>query len=199
MQASAPNDDAERLLSAGISALRAGDNARARELLGQAIRHNPRDELAWLWLSGAVETDAEQRQCLERVLTLNPHNVAARNGLDMLAAAAMNAPVAPVPPPADAPTSPPVAAPAARLIAPTPVVAPPPLTPLADIRAAPAAVDSLASLRPTSPRSRLNPRLVAAITLVSLMVVIGAIVVAPRFGGSSSASPPTAEIGRAHV
>jgi tetratricopeptide (TPR) repeat protein len=191
LQAPAHNDDAERLLSAGISALKSGDNARARDLLGQAIRRNPRDERAWLWLSGAVDTDAERRQCLERVLTLNPHNAAARNGLAMLAAAA-DAPVAALTPPSIAPTIPPAAPPPARAIAATPVVAPPPAPPsLADI-GPPMAVDPLASLRPTSARQKVNPRMAAAIALACVVVAIGALLVARRFGGSSSAGQPTA-------
>src|SRR5438552_1091733 len=145
VQAPAHNDDAERLLSAGIAALKAGDNARARELLGQAIRRNPRDERPWLWLSGAVETDPERRQCLERVLMLNPHNAAARNGLAMLAAAAADAPVAPVAPAAAASAAPPVASAVARPITAMPVAAPPPAPPsVADI-GAPMVVDPLAS------------------------------------------------------
>jgi tetratricopeptide (TPR) repeat protein len=193
LQASTPND-AEGLLSAGISALRSGDNIRARELLGQAIRLNPRDERAWLWLSGAVETDAERRQCLERVLTLNPHNVAARNGLAMLAAAAADASTTATAPSASAPTPAPAIPPAApapvHVAAATPVIAPPALIPLEDIGAP--AVDSLASLRPTSARARVNPRVAAAIALACVVVVIGAIMLARRFGGPSSAGQPTA-------
>ena len=193
MHESSPND-AEWLLNEGIGALRSGDNARARELLGQVIRRNPRDERAWLWLSGAVDTDAERRQCLERVLTLNPHNAAARSGLSMLAAAA-NAPAAALAPSASAPTNPPAATPVAPSpaypVAATPVVAPPPLPSLADI-GAPLAVDPLASLRPTGARQKVNPRVIAAIALACMVVAIGAIVVARRFGGASSTQPATA-------
>jgi tetratricopeptide (TPR) repeat protein len=189
LQASSHNDDAERLLNEGISALKAGDQARARDLLGQAIRRNPRDERAWLWLSGAVNTDTERRQCLERVLTLNPQNAAARSGLAMLAAAA-DAPVAAPTPPAVAPAIPPAAPPPAHAIAPTPVVAPPPLPlSLADI-GPPVAVDPLASLRPTNARRRVNPRVAAVVALTCVVVAIGAIMVARRFSGSSSAAQP---------
>ena len=184
MQAPADNDDAERLLSEGIVALKAGDNARARELLGQAIRRNPRDDRPWLWLSGAVETDPERRQCLERVLTLNPHNAAARDGLAMLDAAAASAPVA-APPPAVASANPPAPLPTAAALAETSQVAPPPATPPADMRT-PDAVDPLAGLRPASAPRRVNPRLVAAVVLACVVVALGAIVVARRLGGPSS-------------
>src|ERR1700752_1773082 len=87
MQASSHQDEAAALRSQGISALRAGDKALARELLAQAIQRNPRDELTWLWMSGAVDTDYDRRRCLERVLLLNPRNEAARQGLESLALA----------------------------------------------------------------------------------------------------------------
>src|SRR5690349_14975978 len=82
---SSPNDPAA-LLAQAVDALRTGDRAKARDLLGQAIRLNPGDDRLWLWLSGAVETDDERRRCLERALQLNPGNQAARRGLAQLAA-----------------------------------------------------------------------------------------------------------------
>jgi tetratricopeptide (TPR) repeat protein len=184
VQAPTSNDDIEQLLREGIAALKAGDNARARDLLGQAIRHNPRDERLWLWLSGALETDAERRQCLERVLALNPNNAAARNGLAMLAAAA-NAPVAAAP--AASLGDPPAARPTTA----APVVAPPPTPPpIADI-GAPMAVDPLASLRPTSAPGRVNPRIAAAVVLACVVVALAGILAARRFGGSTPAAQPT--------
>jgi hypothetical protein len=80
------------VLEQGIVALKAGRKAQARALLARAVRQNPRDERAWLWLSGAVETEAERRTCLERVLALDPDNEAARRGLDSLAGATALAP-----------------------------------------------------------------------------------------------------------
>jgi DNA helicase-2/ATP-dependent DNA helicase PcrA len=68
----------------GIRALQAGDRARARALLSAAIRQDPDDEKAWLWLSGAVESDAGRMECLRRVLAINPDHAAARSGLEML-------------------------------------------------------------------------------------------------------------------
>ena len=75
------NDD---LLNQGITALKAGRKAEARALLARLLQQDPRDEQAWLWLSGAVETDEERRRCLERALALNPGNQAARRGLARL-------------------------------------------------------------------------------------------------------------------
>jgi hypothetical protein len=71
-------------LKAGITAAREGHRAEAHTLLQQALRADPRSEQGWLWMSAVVETDAERRICLERVLTINPHNQTARAGLDQL-------------------------------------------------------------------------------------------------------------------
>ncbi len=71
-------------LQAGISAAREGRRAEAQDLLQQALQDDPRSEQGWLWMSAVVETDAERRICLERVLTINPHNQTAWAGLDKL-------------------------------------------------------------------------------------------------------------------
>jgi len=69
------------LLQRGITALKSGDKVQARRLLGRAIQTNPRDEQAWLWLSGAVESDQEQLRCLSKVLEINPANEMAKRGV----------------------------------------------------------------------------------------------------------------------
>ena len=58
---------ADNRLAQGIAAVKAGRRAEARELLIQVIRQDRRNEKAWLWLSGAVETDEQRRTCLQRV------------------------------------------------------------------------------------------------------------------------------------
>lgn len=77
---------ADELTTQGIAALKAGDKTRALELFVAAISANPKDERAWLWLSGAVEADAARIDCLQRVLAINPDNEAARIGLEALGA-----------------------------------------------------------------------------------------------------------------
>ena len=69
------------LTAQGIAALKAGDKVLAYGLLTQSLGVNPQNELAWLWLSGVVQDDAERKYCLEQVLDLNPGNEAARRGL----------------------------------------------------------------------------------------------------------------------
>ncbi|MEI6778539.1 MAG: hypothetical protein WCK70_16700 [Chloroflexales bacterium] len=72
---------AEALRAQGIAAMRAGERTRARQLLTAAVRADPRSAEAWLWLSGTLDDPTQQRECLERVLVLDPQNVAARRGL----------------------------------------------------------------------------------------------------------------------
>ncbi len=83
---------ADNPLQQGIAALKAGDKAQARRLLGRAIQQNPRDEQAWLWLSGAVDTDREKLTCLKKVLKINPENEKARNGIAALEKRRLSAP-----------------------------------------------------------------------------------------------------------
>ncbi|MEJ2555993.1 MAG: hypothetical protein P8186_07160 [Anaerolineae bacterium] len=71
-------------LQAGIAAAREGRQAEARALLQQALQANPRSEQGWLWMSIVVESEAERRICLERVLTINPYNQTAQAGLEKL-------------------------------------------------------------------------------------------------------------------
>lgn len=71
-------------LQEGISALKAGDKVTARRLLGRAIQQDPKNHLAWLWLSGAVETDQERLTCLNKVLALDPENETAKRGMASL-------------------------------------------------------------------------------------------------------------------
>ncbi len=68
----------------GIAALQSGHKAEARALLVQALQQDKRNETAWLWLSGAVKTNAERRACLEEVLAINPGNEMAKRGLERL-------------------------------------------------------------------------------------------------------------------
>lgn len=79
-----PAGAVQRLRNEGIAALREGDKPRARTLLAQALKINPRDAQSWLWLSGAVDTPVEQRFCLERLLELCPKHPVALEGLAQL-------------------------------------------------------------------------------------------------------------------
>jgi hypothetical protein len=65
-------------------ALKAGRKPEAGELLEQATEQDSDNEKAWLWLSGAVDTDQERQRCLERALAINPDNAYAQRGLEIL-------------------------------------------------------------------------------------------------------------------
>lgn len=73
-----------RLIEQGIAALRAGRRDEGRELLRQATEADPRNAQAWLWMSAAVEGIDAQRQCLYKVLEIEPNNSIARSGLAFL-------------------------------------------------------------------------------------------------------------------
>jgi hypothetical protein len=74
------SDDLQR----AIAAIRSGDRETGKRLLAEVIRHDPRNEAAWLWMSAVIDSDEHRRTCLERVLTINPSNEIARQGLAKL-------------------------------------------------------------------------------------------------------------------
>ena len=90
----------DEFLEQGITVLKAGHKAEARTLLMQVVEQDERNEIAWLWLSGAVDTDEERRICLENVLAINPNNGVARRGLASLTAKGGVRPLRAVSPPA---------------------------------------------------------------------------------------------------
>jgi twitching motility two-component system response regulator PilG len=69
------------LLRQAMAAARASDRPRTRELLQEVTRLDPRNETAWLWLAGVVDTAREAVAALERVVALNPANEKARGAL----------------------------------------------------------------------------------------------------------------------
>ena len=72
------------LLRRGIAAAKAGRKEEAHEVLFQVVKLDERNEQAWLWLSGVVDSTEERQICLENVLAINPANARARAGLDWL-------------------------------------------------------------------------------------------------------------------
>jgi len=69
----------DNLLQQGIGAAKAGDKARAFQLLKRATQDNVMAEHAWLWLSAVVDIDAERLFCLDNALRINPNNGAAQS------------------------------------------------------------------------------------------------------------------------
>jgi len=74
----------ERLINAGIAAVKGGDWQQARTLLTKASEMKPGDAKPWLWLSATTQDEDEQRHYLEYALAADPSNGAARRGLVML-------------------------------------------------------------------------------------------------------------------
>ena len=75
------------LTEQGIAALKEGRREEARQLLMDAVMHNPRDAAAWLWLAGMLDDDNEQRaDCLRCVLEIEPDNTTARIDLEQIEA-----------------------------------------------------------------------------------------------------------------
>ena len=71
-------------LDLAITAIRAGRTEEGRQLLNLLIQQNPNDEMAWLWMSGVVNTDEQRARCLYHVLAINPNSAMARRGLEKL-------------------------------------------------------------------------------------------------------------------
>ena len=73
--------DPNALYHQAVAAIKANDNEKARKLLVEAVRANPRHEEAWLALA-SILTDMDQAMdCLKRVLILNPSNTTAKEWL----------------------------------------------------------------------------------------------------------------------
>jgi tetratricopeptide (TPR) repeat protein len=73
-------------LTEAIAAARAGDRARARDLLSRLLRADSANPEYWIWMSAVVDSDREKIYCLESALKLDPSNRAALRGLVVLGA-----------------------------------------------------------------------------------------------------------------
>lgn len=80
----ANSSEAQRLYQRGVAAARSGQRRLAAGLLTRSLQLDPRSEMAWLWLSGALDDPAQQAFCLSAVLKLNPANQHAQRGLQLL-------------------------------------------------------------------------------------------------------------------
>jgi len=78
------NEQVNQLLKDGIAAAKAGQPDKARQLLQDAVRRDPRNETAWLWLSSVAQNDKDRIFCLRKLLDINPNNEFANKGLRQL-------------------------------------------------------------------------------------------------------------------
>ncbi len=78
--------NAEELLQAGIESAKAGDRAKASNLLAASLKLNPNSEQAWLWLGSCLASRKEKEYCFNRALTINPGSAEAKQQLGRLTA-----------------------------------------------------------------------------------------------------------------
>ncbi|MBN2085636.1 MAG: hypothetical protein JW748_10485 [Anaerolineales bacterium] len=68
-------------LTAATQMVKTGHLEQARETLMQYLMKNPSSEQAWLLMSYVMSDPAKQKDCLERVLKINPNNTVAQSKL----------------------------------------------------------------------------------------------------------------------
>ncbi len=76
--------DVRELIQRGQAAARVGDIKEARDLLRRAVELAPNRAEAWLALAGVEDDPAKKIACFEKTLELDPENIEARLGLEML-------------------------------------------------------------------------------------------------------------------
>jgi hypothetical protein len=72
------------MLQQAINAIKSGDKEIGKKLLVEFLENNPKNEKAWLWMADVADTDGQRRECLGRVLTINPRNEHAWQGFSVL-------------------------------------------------------------------------------------------------------------------
>jgi hypothetical protein len=80
------------LVQSAIEAARQGNNAQAMDLIKQVLSINPKDVDGWLVMAAVLDQPDRKRQCLERVLDLDPTNQTARDKILEIDRAAMGGP-----------------------------------------------------------------------------------------------------------
>jgi Tfp pilus assembly protein PilF len=74
----------DELLQQAISAIRAGHELTARDLLLQVVKINPQNETAWMWLTGLLDNLDDRIYACKQVLEINPNNMGVKQYLDQL-------------------------------------------------------------------------------------------------------------------
>ena len=69
------------LFRQAMTASKAGNKARTRECLQEAVRLDPNSEASWQWLATVLDSPADATLAWERVLALNPNNEKAKAGI----------------------------------------------------------------------------------------------------------------------
>jgi hypothetical protein len=84
-----------KFVQSAIEAAKQGDNQKAVAFIKQVLNSNPNDVDAWLVLAAVVDDPQRKRQCLNRVLKLDPVNMMAREELEEMDRAEMGELVSP--------------------------------------------------------------------------------------------------------
>ena len=71
-------------LKEAVSAIKEGKKAHGKKLLIEVLQDDPKNEVAWLWMSTVLQDISQKEECLEKVLELNPNNQSAQKGLASL-------------------------------------------------------------------------------------------------------------------
>lgn len=133
-------------LQTAITFIKSGDTGQGRQLLVELLQAEPKNELAWLWLSNVVSTDEQRRHCLKQVLSINPQHPLAQKGLAILQQKSQTGPVGSTTTAAAQP------GPSLKLSQPLPA---PPLTAITNLEpAVPSPVQPDALTPPAKPRPR---------------------------------------------
>jgi hypothetical protein len=74
----------EQLLERAINHVNAGELDQGRSLLEKILEQDPKNDRAWVWLSGCVDDPMQRRICLQQALSANPGNQAALDGMRVL-------------------------------------------------------------------------------------------------------------------
>lgn len=76
----------DTLLQQAMSAMRAGHELTARDIFLEVVEINPRNETAWMWLTGLLDDLDDCIYACQQVLKINPANVNVNQYLDQLLA-----------------------------------------------------------------------------------------------------------------
>jgi hypothetical protein len=68
-------------LQRAILLIQSGNKREGGRLLAEILQADPRNEIAWFWMSGIVANDEQRIDCLKRVVDINPENQVAREAL----------------------------------------------------------------------------------------------------------------------
>lgn len=77
-------EQAKQFLVQGINAAQAGQKDQARQLLQNALKLDPQNETAWMWMTSLARDNRERLFYLQQILEINPQNELALKGLQRL-------------------------------------------------------------------------------------------------------------------